>query len=200
MVAVAPRCSVLTILSLLRSGGDFDASHVARLKDQCAVIPHERFVCFSDVEVPCERIVLKHDWRRWWGQLELFSVVFDGPVLYFDLDTTVLKDPQIPIERGDFWSLAWPRKGVRQPTSGVMAWWGDFSSIYYDALGESMDPDRWVNEAIFKNIQPKIIQDHVPGFYSYKRQVRHRGVPDDARIIFWHGRPRPWNLPELVAA
>lgn len=191
---------MLTIACLLKSGGEFKAEHVQRLRDQCQVIPHDRFVCFSDVDVPCEQYVLKHDWPRWWGQLELFRVVFNGPVLYFDLDTTILRDPEIPVQPGEFWSLGWPRRGVMTPTSGVMAWNGDFSHIYHKGSALDMRPTRWVNEGIFRFVEPKIIQDYVPGFYSYKRDVMQHGLQPDTRVVFYHGVPRPWDVPELRAA
>lgn len=191
---------MLTIATLLRSGGEYNARHVERLRKQCEQhIPHERFVCLSDVNVPCHQIRLAHDWPRWWGQCELFRPdLFDGPVLYMDLDTTVLRDPQIVIEFGEFWSLGWPRNGVMTPTSGVMAWWGGFSHIYEATKKTDRNPLRWVNDGIFPHIKPKIIQDRFPGFYSYKRDVRDKGVPADARVIFFHGKPRPWQVPELT--
>ncbi len=39
---------------------------------------HHRFVCLSDVDVPCERIFLKHGWPGWWSKVELFSEVVLG--------------------------------------------------------------------------------------------------------------------------
>ena len=83
---------VLTVATLLKSGGDFSVRHVERLQGQIAkVLPDAEFVCLSDVPVPCRRIPLIHDqWVRWWGQIELFRPgLFTGPVLYMDLDTIV---------------------------------------------------------------------------------------------------------------
>jgi len=187
---------MLTIACLLKAGGpDFNEKHVARLRKQCERIPHERFVCLSDVDVPCERIALLHKWPRWWGQCELFRPgLFSGPVIYMDLDTTVLADPGINIEPGDFWSLKCQRKGV--PTSGIMGWWGDFSKIYEAAQTTDTDPYRWVNEGIFPHVRPKLLQDHLPGFYSYKDHVRGKQLPVDAAVIYFHGKPRPWRLPD----
>jgi len=80
----------LTIACVLRSGGDFDQEYVERLRDGVAAnlsLPH-RFVCLSDVEVPCERLALQHGWPGWWSKLELFEQL-KGRVLYFDLDTVI---------------------------------------------------------------------------------------------------------------
>ena len=82
--------SDLTIACVLRSGGDFDAEYVERLRDGVAAnlsLPH-RFVCLSDIEVPCERVALRHGWPGWWSKLELFEQL-KGRVLYFDLDTVI---------------------------------------------------------------------------------------------------------------
>ncbi len=188
---------MLTIACLLRSGGpDFNEKHVARLMEQCEVIPHTRFVCLSDVDVPCERIKLSHKWARWWGQIELFRPgLFEGPVLYLDLDTTVLRDPEIRVNPGEFWSLKCPY--TAKPTSGVMAWNGDFSRIYQAAVtGCDMNHARWVNEGIFPHVEARILQDHCAGFYSYKKHVRDKKLPRDARVIYFHGKPRPWRLPD----
>lgn len=57
-------------------------------------IPH-RFVCLSNVDVPCERIPLSHShtWPGWWSKIELFTPgLFKGRVLYLDLDLVVMKD------------------------------------------------------------------------------------------------------------
>ena len=53
-------------------------------------IPH-RFVCLSNVDVPCERIPLERDWPGYWSKMELFKPGrFDDRVLYLDLDVVVV--------------------------------------------------------------------------------------------------------------
>jgi len=52
-----------------------------------------RFVCLSNVNVPCERIPLRHNWPGWWSKIELFrSNLFEDRVLYLDLDLLILDD------------------------------------------------------------------------------------------------------------
>jgi hypothetical protein len=84
---------VLTIISVLRSGGIYKAEWVRKLRDACArhmSLPH-RFVCLSDVEVLCERIPMIHGWPGWWAKIELFKPgVIRGPTLYLDLDTVLV--------------------------------------------------------------------------------------------------------------
>jgi len=55
-------------------------------------VPH-RFVCLSNVEVPCERIPLIHDWPGWFSKIELHRPgLFEDRVLYLDLDELVIQD------------------------------------------------------------------------------------------------------------
>ena len=40
------------------------------------------------------------------------------------------------------------------------------------------------------------IQDAMPGgLVSYKADVAKHGLGDDARVVMFHGRPRPWEVP-----
>ena len=86
------------VACVLRSGGPYDASYVARLRDGVERhLPSARFVCLSDVEVPCERIPLATSWPRNWAKIELFTPgLWDGPVLFIDLDTDVVGDRAKP--------------------------------------------------------------------------------------------------------
>ena len=85
---------MLNVVCVLRQGGKvgYDATWVEKLKNSVArnlTIEH-RFVCLSDVDVPCERIPLIGAGAGFWSKLELFRTeLFKGPVLYIDLDTVV---------------------------------------------------------------------------------------------------------------
>ena len=86
---------MLTVACVLRSGGIYTPEWVGKL--QRAVARHmtvaHRFVALSDVPVPCERIPLEHGWPGWWSKIELFRPeLFDGAVLYFDLDTLIVEN------------------------------------------------------------------------------------------------------------
>lgn len=83
---------MFTVACVLKSGGIYDAEWVRKLRDAVArnlTRPH-RFVCFSDVEVPCERIALQHNWPGWWSKIEMFkSGSLNEQTLYLDLDTAI---------------------------------------------------------------------------------------------------------------
>ncbi|MFO0270395.1 MAG: hypothetical protein ACK53W_07670 [Gemmatimonadota bacterium] len=86
---------MLTVICVLKSGGIYDAEWVRKLRDGVARhlgLSH-RFVCLSDMDVPCERIALQHDWPGWWSKIELFRPgVVTGPTLYVDLDNLPVGD------------------------------------------------------------------------------------------------------------
>lgn len=134
---------MITVACVMRSGGCYDASWVEKLQRGVArhLSTNHRFVCLSDVSVPCERIPLETDWPGWWSKIELFRPgLFDGPVLYLDLDTVVVGS----VDR----IAAYPHKFTmchefHQPhllCSTAMAWNGDYSHIWHAM--QVMTPDR----------------------------------------------------------
>lgn len=123
-------------------------------------MPH-RFVCFSDVDVPCERIPLEYDWEvltadhtpkhnwrvapRWWSKIELFRRGLFAPdetVLYLDLDTLIVGSLDAIVSHPHRFTMAddpWPRDtGSGPKCSAVMAWRGDYSHIF-DAFAARPD-------------------------------------------------------------
>jgi hypothetical protein len=196
---------VLTVACVLRSGGIYDATWVARLK--AGVERHlpawHRFVCLSDVDVP-DRIPLEHNWPGWWSKIELFML--DGPVLYFDLDTaivgglcdiaehactagfTMLRDFYAPDHCG----------------SGVMSWSGGVRPIYREfaeAPGAAMRKQRtrmgdqaFIEEATVNWAVGRwqyMLPDQI---VSYKVHCQN-GIPPNARVVCLHGTPKFKDMP-----
>lgn len=216
---------MITVACVLTSGGDYDTAYVRRLQAGVAAslsIPY-RFVCLSDVDVPCECIPLVHGWPGWWAKMELFELL--GPLLYFDLDTIItgkinqLAEWIVQSEK----SLLMLRGFYRQDRcSGILGWSGDVSRIFHrfykehiNGSGFKQKPNKtyafagqqhfrgdqeWLTHYL-KNVDNQLsvtmAQDVMPGIYSYKVDVRQTDkVPNDAKIICFHGRPRPTELPE----
>lgn len=201
---------MLTVACVLKSGGIYDASWVTPLKNGVAKhLPIEhRFVCLSDVEVPCERIPLEHDWPGWFAKIELFKL--SGPLLYFDLDSAIV---------GDLSDIAGAVTGPGLTTledfyrpggigSGVMAWGETQLSLYYLFLNS---PQKWMKACGGGGDQSYIErvrisdkwQAKLPGqIVSYKVHCQN-GIPPDARVVCLHGRPKfadmPANDPVRVA-
>lgn len=199
---------MLTVACVLKSGGIYDHIWVMRLQAMVAQhlpIPH-RFVCLSDMWVPCERIPLEHNWPGWWSKVELFKL--EGPVLYFDLDTAIVGDLTDIARQAsecafvvlqDFYRLG---LGIG---SGVMAW-NDLDLVrgLYTRFAEN--PEGWQRKAGRRGDQGYLEdvattenwdrwQDLLPGqIVSYKVHCRN-GVPANARVVCLHGEPKFRAMP-----
>jgi len=143
-------------------------------------------------------------WPRWFSKMSLFSPDVRGDILYFDLDTmivgdisdllsvnklTVLADFNLPkpkfmatgvmfipeCERAEIWN-AWisdPELHMKKHGSNGD---GGFLSQFWKHKA-----DRW--------------QEVLPGqIVSYKVHWRKKENTSDARVLCFHGRPRPREL------
>lgn len=194
----------MKILTVLRSSGDYRAEHVERLLAQCeAYAPGVPFVCLSDVPVP-GRMSLRHDWPGWWSKLEMFRV--QGPALYMDLDTTICGDlgPLLEIAATrPFTVLRDFNPHMRDVQSSLMAWSGGMVSLYATFAADparhmaANSSPRWHGDQGFIERQASTWgywQDEIPGaVVSYKKHCQS-GVPAAARVVVFHGRPRPWEV------
>lgn len=195
----------LTVACVLRSGGDFRAEHAARLRSAVAEhLPGARWRCLSDVpEVATDPLV--HGWPGWWSKIELFRPgLLVGPTLYLDLDTVIvgsLSEIGAAISPGRLLMLRdffYPERAG----SGMMGWAGDWSAIH---AAFAADPEAhmrrcrsraaWGDQGFIAGlIEPAFWQDAIPGqIVSYKAHCR-RGVPAGARVVCFHGHPRPWEV------
>lgn len=206
-----------TVLTVLKSHGEFRPEHVLALREQVARgLPEARFVALSDVDIEdIERIPLKYpQWHNWWAKMEMFRPDIHGDFLYMDLDTVIggnLKDiaavDKLTVLR-DFYRTGEvdPEKKYRPEGlgSGLMfvpeadrkeVWdlWMTQPHIWMHIPGgdQSFLEKLWMKKA-------QRWQDIVPGqIISYKKDVRSNKeqVPDGTKIVAFHGRPRPWKLP-----
>lgn len=199
---------MITVACVLRSGGIYDPSWVARLRGGVARhLPIEhRFVCLSDVDVPCDRVPLRHDWPGWWAKLEIFRV--PGPVLFFDLDTAIVGDlsgiARVAAENGTTVLRDFYRLGAGIGT-GMMAWNDlDLCRGLYETF--AADPVGWQNSIGGRGDQGFLEdagcvrfyhrwQDDLPSqIVSYKIHCR-AGIPAGARVVCLHGRPKFGDMP-----
>jgi hypothetical protein len=198
---------MITIASVLRSGGDYQPAHVRALAAMCArFAPAHRFVvltdqCYSFAEDDeIEAIPLRANWPGWWAKMEVFSL--GGPVLYLDLDTVLVRDitPLVELARDeefvilrDFYRGAQNRYAMQ---SSMMWWNGDLSRL---TARFAADPrfylggdQEWLEQhfdqpaAYWQDICPKAIG-------SFKARLR---TPQE-RVIIFHGQPRPWQQTEV---
>lgn len=195
-----------SIITVLRSGGEYHDGHVERLRKQCEKhAPGVPFLCLSDAGEP----LLLHDWPGWWSKIELFRLT--GPFLYMDLDTTICGDisPLLMAARHhDFIALRDFNPKERDIGSGLMAWRGDLRRLYdefaKDPAGHmaACRSRRWWGDQGFidRHVGSREYwQTLVPGaVVSWKKHCRN-GVPSGASVVCFHGKPRPWDVKEMAA-
>jgi hypothetical protein len=228
---------VISVVLVLKSGGDFKPAHLSWVKAGLAKHLSRSFVirCLTDYlgpgsaeDIPAgiEVVPLRHDLPGWWSKIEVFSVP-PGPALYLDLDTSLvgpidgLADAVLNLGANEFLMLRrFRREGW---ASGMMGWNGNCNWVQSRFLGEmraggkflqdnwkiglKMNGKRYQGDQswIAKSLESvgKIIavQDVFPGIYSFRCDVRPRmKLPDDAKIVCFHGRPRPWDIAGLDPA
>lgn len=205
---------MLTVACVMRSGGDFSTEWVERLEKSCFKNIREahRFVCLTDIadHLPLSLVIdyqpLQHSWPGWWAKIELFRpglFLAGEPILYFDLDTVVARniehlqgaiDCDLILLR-DFYRL---QQGWG---TGVMGWTaGAFAQIYETFRH---DPKTFMgryrsDQDFIKMLLPpswvRFWQDEFPEhLVSYKIHCE-RGLPGNAHVICFHGKPRPHEV------
>ena len=206
---------MLTVACVLRSGGDFDSTWVDALERSCfeRIREPHRFVCLTDLMIAdvgriafIDWVPLEHNWPGWWSKIELFRPgLFEKgePVLYFDLDTIVVRDIRhLPgtidcdlVLLRDFYRL---QKGWG---TGIMGWTGGHLGQIYESFKASprtfISKYRSDQDFIKMLVPPSWIrfwQDEYPDqFVSYKVHCGG-GLPQTAHVVCFHGRPRPTEV------
>jgi len=189
---------MINVVCVLRNGGKvgYDATWVEKLKNSIArnLTLEHKFICLSDVDVPCERIPLIGQGSGFWAKLELFRPkLFDGPVLYIDLDTVIcanLDDVVNRIKDQQFVMLKETDKNV--VSSAVMWWQGDHSYLWDQYLEISSETikekyskmPRYGDQAFIEDYtNHTLLQDYIPtewvGFSSQQE------VPADIKILIF---------------
>lgn len=210
----------ITIACVLRSGGIYTAEWVAKLQRGVArhlSLPH-RFVCLSDVDVPCERIPLQHDWElltkdkpkkhdwtvapKWWAKCELFrkDLLGDGTVIYLDLDS-IITGSLDALASASYPRLTMAADPWARPSkcSAVMAWRGDYSIIFDtfaanpDGIAHRYDVDEphrgRIGDQAF--IEDTVRADTFPaGIIASYKVDNCQKAPPRAAVCMFHGKPK----------
>lgn len=205
-----------TVACVLRSGGEYTWEHVFRLHASVSrwwpAGEPLRFVVLTDVVRhgaedyrALEVRPLMYGWPRWWSKCELFAPEHDelGRVFFLDLDTTAV-GPLLPLLVQEYLTVLNDfYRPDRMIGSGLMmlpvmaraaAWaaWIPNPSGHqrrYRGDQEFLYP-LWKDYALrWQDVLPRAV-------VSYKAHVRplQGRVPDGARVVCFHGRPRPWHV------
>lgn len=197
---------VVRVITVLRTGKGFKPAYVQALHRQVRRwLPGAETVCLTNEESIAgeETIPLQYNWPGWWSKMELFRPDIEGDLLFMDLDTIIVgpldeiaATTKLTVLR-DFYRPHALASGImfipEKDRAGIWtAWMRDPESVIaYQRHGDQGFLERfWHDEA-------DRWQDVLPGkLVSYKADVRKHDevVPKDARIIAFHGKPRPWDL------
>jgi hypothetical protein len=206
--------NTITIATVFKTGGDFTVSYVNHIANSIAenvTVPYNFVVLtdhFEGYSTNVHSIVpFEHDFPKWWGKMELFKPnKFDtDKIFYLDLDTFVIDNIDDILQYGgkffglrDFYSQC-------SLGSGIMCWKNHDARIFqlYEAFMENPTANmnnntggdqQFIRSTIGSYIE--YVQDLYPkSIVSYKKDCidgkKNFSVPDGAKIICFHGPPRP---------
>jgi hypothetical protein len=168
---------MINIACVLRQGGKvgYDAEWVAKLKravERNTVRKH-RFVCLSDCDVACERIPLETGGKGFWAKMQLFRPdLFNGPVLYLDLDTVICNSIDPIIDRIYDQEFVMWHEADKNIDSSAFLWWNKDQSWLWD-LYQTQPENHWAEKYalpplygdqafISENARHSTLLDHCP--------------------------------------
>ena len=211
--AIAKRMSApLTVLTVYSPSATFTPEYVYRLKagvEANLSIPH-KFVCLTDHPVPgVDCLPLELGLSAYWAKPEIFRPTLPfGRTLFLDLSCVVTGSlDEIAAQEGIVITEDWYHGG---PSQSVLLYdVGDFAETWSEF---KQFPDHWMargNAHVAPDFYDQVLMNHtktpamkywqdvLPGqLVSYKIH----GVPDGARLVKFHGRPKPhevnWLQPE----
>lgn len=173
-------------------------AYVARLRgmvEQHLTVTHE-FVEVTERDVPPGRI-------GWFNKLHLLEM-FDGPVLFLDLDVTILSniDSLVEIAQGDP-SRIWARNDFSYPlppsqngrestiNSSVMLWHGRKDMGGAEWLIPVTHGDQGIITQLFWPHGIGLLPEDMVKSYKYHERAGKGTAP----IMVYHGSPKPHELP-----
>lgn len=208
-----------TVVTVLRSGGEFNATHVQAMQRQVTQWgpTGTRFVCLSDVPVEgVETIPLLHKWPGWWAKIELFRPDIKGDFLFTDLDNVIVGPMDDLFNRGFpqlqhngwtalMWLPEWCRRSVWDLFVNDPVHWMEF---YAQANRPVLNGVGNYGDAGFISGRLREFatwEEELPGQVINIVSLMVRTIlgkrwlhswPEDTRMILCGGpKHRPWNLP-----
>ena len=172
-----------TFLTVLRSGGRYDASWVRALMNSVAGQGFARRVVLTDADLRLpgvETVRLRHDWPAWWAKIEAFRPGLggaDGPTVLCDLDTLITGDVSCLAEPGPM--AMEDRFLAGRVSTALMRWEGDALAPLYAAFAAA--PERWMEPGSCGPVPNAVHGDQV----FVDAQLRMRGmIPRFAQALY----------------
>lgn len=175
-------------------------------------LPEHTFACLTDIpeQVECESVRLTTEAKGWWAKMELF-LAFQGPTLFFDLDTIIRSDASCIVANAakkefvilrDFYRGRQDKSAMQ---SSVMWWSGDMRWVWdrWQSSGgkSSLRGDQDFLEECFRDTgkSAEFWQDVAPDYFcSFKADIRDATTKSQAPVVCFHGSPRPWDQYEVA--
>ena len=188
---------MLTVACCCVPGGIYEQWHVDRLAWQVKQYLHQpyEFTCITQSDKP-----------GYWSKIDLFQPGrFSGRVLYLDLDVTVIGSLDDLANLPATFSVVENFKEIKEPNkakfnSSVMAWDAEQDSInelfteFNPSIMDRLNGDQdWISEQL-----PNVTTFPKDWCVSYKvrRFLKLRTMPKDARVVCYHGKPKPFDMPD----
>lgn len=195
-----------TVVCVYKTGGDYDKRYVDKLYQSAMKHGAQDFVCLTDdlsLSSICEVMPLEDNFPGWWSKIELFKLTY-GQYVYFDLDTIIHNSIKSILNYSHDFTMLKGFSGTNRPASGVMAWQGDYSHIYYDFNLNMIDKFKtrmswgdqgYIAQALRK--EPQYFQELFPGLIT-SRKFHSKDEINKSSVLCYHGKPRPadtgWSL------
>lgn len=213
---------ILTIVLVLRSGGDFNFSDVELLSFHLhkQITKPFRILCLSDiVKTPTTLskvlfIPFEYNWPTWWSKMNLFSPNMEQyrPFLYMDLDTAVIGNVDSlfpPTQVEEFTTLEncyYPNR----PGSGLM-WipanndkvqtiWDEWIKAPENHVNSSMrlyGDQNFIEDTV--KVETYFGKEKIDTFKPKPTQGWRLEFPKHLSIVYFHGKPRPKLAAKTVA-
>jgi hypothetical protein len=165
-----------------------------RMVNRHLTLPHE-FICITESDLP-----------GWWCKIRLFGDDSRKRNLWLDLDVIVtgsLDGLVTPLTKGIRIAKNWAQSGWGGCQSSVMYWEGDSGKVINDefdpgiahwppinAPGVLWGDQEWITQ--LRDEKRLMVEYFNPAdVVSYKYHCRGVGLPDDAKVVVFHGKPDP---------
>jgi len=170
-----------------------------RMVRQNLSLPHE-FICITESDLP-----------GWWGKVRLFNENSRERNLWLDLDVVItgsLDGLVDPLDKGIRIAKNWAQSGYGGCQSSVMYWEGDNGRIINDEFDPAIAywPPRnepgilWGDQEWITKLRDKgriEVEYFSPeDVISYKYHVQGKRLPPDAKVVVFHGKPKPRQVNE----
>lgn len=160
------------------------------------------FVCLTDnpdkLKAPHQKFEPIYKWNL--NKLQAYHLNSER-IITIDLDTIILKNIDFILTDSDPFTTNETFKQKYQCDGGIVS----CTKKYGQSLLKTLEDNKKIVESITKGSErffyrkyvkkPQFWQQKYSGIYSYKHHCKDK-IPEDARIIHFHGRPRPHEVME----